>query len=95
MDGVLYLTPTLPGNAEGFKKLTVKESYDTDDVDEDGKPKDLSYLFGMDTSGEFPTLKLVKSEVPAEDPGAYCVHFAWRSVFEKDDLSSQYHPFGN
>ena len=54
------------------------ESFDQDDLDESGNPKDISYERAIDTKDVFPVLKLGKENVPVGDISAYCIHFAWR-----------------
>jgi len=73
------ISPSI-GNDEKtvFEPMRLIESYDQDDLDESGNPRDISYERALDTAGVFPVLKLGKDNVPVGDISAYCIHFAWR-----------------
>ena len=78
IETVFWISPS-PNDNNGYWEMNYMESYDTDDVDEDGNPKDLSFSQGIDTSDEFPQLWLDPDHVPVGEAPQYCVNFAWRN----------------
>ncbi len=79
IETVFWVSPSPDNQDNGYREMNYMESYDTDDLDQDGNPKDLSFSQGIDTSDEFPNLRLDPEHVPVGDAPKFCVNFAWRN----------------